>query len=75
MILLNDLSNEPSNFDTKNNIVNQLNIQMKTVLNFKQTIKLSLCNYSDAYIIVPGDILVAGDGAGTSVPFKTLHSS
>lgn len=75
MILLNDLSNEPSNFDTKNNIVNQLNIQMKTVLNFKQTIKLSLCNYSDAYIIVPGDILVAGDGAGTSVAFKTLHSS
>lgn len=48
---------------------------MKTVLNFKQTIKLSLCNYSDAYIIVPGDILVAGDGAGTSVAFKTLHSS
>lgn len=75
MILLNDLSNEPSNFDTKNNIVNQLNIQMKTVLNFKQTIKLSLCNYSDAYIIVPGDILVAGDGAGTSVAFKTLHYS
>lgn len=75
MILLNDLSNEPSNFDTKNNIVHQLNIQMKTVLNFKQTIKLSLCNYSDAYIIVPGDILVAGDGAGTSVAFKTLHYS
>ena len=75
MILLNDLSNEPSNFDTKNNIVNQLNIQMKTVLNFKQTIKLSLGNYSDAYIIVPGDILVAGDGAGTSVAFKTLHYS
>lgn len=75
MILLNDLSNEPSNFDTKNNIVNQLNIQMKTVLNFKQTIKLSLCNYSDAYIIVPGDVLVAGDGAGTSVAFKTLHYS
>ena len=75
MILLNDLSNEPSNFDTKNNIVNQLNIQMKTVLNFKQTIKLSLCNQSDAYIIVPGDILVAGDGAGTSVAFKTLHYS
>ena len=75
MILLNDLSNEPSNFDTKNNIVNQLNIQMKIVLNFKQTIKLSLCNYSDAYIIVPGDILVAGDGAGTSVAFKTLHYS
>ena len=75
MILLNDLSNEPSNFDTKNNIVNQLNIQMKTVLNFKQTIKLSLCNYSDAYIIVPGDILVAGDAAGPSVAFKTLHYS
>ena len=75
MILLNDLSNEPSNFDTKNNIANQLNIQMKTVLNFKQTIKLSLCNYSDAYIIVPGDILVAGDAAGTSVAFKTLHYS
>lgn len=75
MILLNDLSNEPSNFEAKNNIVNQLNIQMKTVLNFKQTIKLSLCNYSDAYIIVPGDILVAGDGAGTSVAFKTLHYS
>ena len=75
MILLNDLSNEPSNFDTKNNIVNQLNIQMKTVLNFKQTIKLSLCNHSDAYIVVPGDILVQGDGAGTSVAFKTLHYS
>ena len=69
------MSNEPSNFDTKNNIVNQLNIQLKIVLNFKQTIKLSLCNYSDAYIIVPGDILVAGDGAGTSVAFKTLHYS
>ena len=48
---------------------------MKTVLNFEQTIKLSLCNYSDAYIIVPGDVLVAGDGAGTSVAFKTLHYS
>ena len=32
--------------------------------------KLSRCNYSDAYILVTGDITATNDGAITNVTFK-----
>ena len=35
-----------------------------------RTIKSSLCDYSDPYIFVTGDITATGGGANTSVVFK-----
>ena len=35
-----------------------------------KVIKSSLCDYSDAYIIVTGDITVININAGTNVAFK-----
>ena len=40
-----------------------------------KVIKPNLCDYSDAYILVTGDIKVAAVGADTNVAFKiVLHS-
>ena len=36
----------------------------------KKKIKSSLCDYSDAYIIVTGDIIATGGDANTNVAFK-----
>ena len=38
--------------------------------NLKQVIKPNLCNYSDAYILVTGDIKVADVAANTNAAFK-----
>ena len=65
--LLDDALNQPSKFKTKNWVV--INVESRGIYNansqikFKTTmIKSSLCNYSDAYIIVKGKITITGAG-------------
>ena len=73
--LLNDLSNEESNLATKNwyVIVSQGTKgkykQGDTIKFETETIKSSLCDYSDAFILVTGNITVAADD-DTDVAFK-----
>ena len=46
-------------------------MKMMKELNLKQiVIKSSLCDYSDAYILVTGDITVAVGDENTNVAFK-----
>ena len=54
--LLNDLSNEQSKFTTKNKYNKDGSNKFET-----GTIKSSLCDYSDAYILVAGNITVNAD--------------
>ena len=44
-------------------------MKMMQLLNLKQK-SLNLCGYSDAYILVTGDIKVAAVAADTNVAFK-----
>ena len=64
----NDASNQPSKFRTRNLV--EINDESRGAYNvnsqikFKTTmLKSSLCNYSDAYILVKGTITIAGAGA------------
>ena len=66
--LINDTSNQPSKFRTKNWV--EINDESRGAYNvnsqikFKTTIlKSSLCDYSDAYILVKGRITITGAGA------------
>ena len=65
--LIDDASNQPSKFRTKNWVeindesrgTHNVNSQIK----FKITmLKSSLCDYSDAYILVKGKITITGRG-------------
>ena len=72
--LLNDSSNEESKFATKYSILQTVKQQKinttKTILsNLKQSTKSSLCDYSDAFILVTGGITVNA-GNNTDVAFK-----
>ena len=66
--LIDDTSNQPSKFRTKNWI--EINDESRGIYNvnsqikFKTTmLKSSLCDYSDAYILVKGTIKITGAGA------------
>ena len=66
--LIDDTSNQPSKFRTKNWV--EINDESRGVYNvnsqikFKTTLlKSSLCDYSDAYILVKGRITINGRGA------------
>ena len=66
--LINDASNKPSKFRTK--IWIEVNDKQRETYNvnsqikFKTTmLKSSLCDYSDAYILVKGKITIIGRGA------------
>ena len=66
--LIDDTSNQPSKFRTKNWV--EINDESRGAYNvnsqvkFKTTmLKSSLCDYSDAYILVKGKITIAGEGA------------
>ena len=66
--LLDNASNQPSKFKAKNMI--EINDQSRETYNFNNDIKFkitmlksSLCNVSDAYIIVKGWITITGEGA------------
>ena len=72
--LLNEESNQPSKFKTKNWV--EINDDARGVyspnkqIRFKTTmLRSSLCDYSDAYILVKGNIAVtntAADGAAAN---------
>ena len=66
--LIDDTSNQPSNFRTRNWV--EINDESKGTYNvnsqikFKTTmLKSSLCDYSDGYILVKGTITINGRGA------------
>ena len=64
--LLNDSSNEESKFATKKCYV--IDKQGGTIKFETETIKSSLCDYSDAFILVTGNIAIAA-GNNTDVAF------
>ena len=77
--LLNDTDNESSEFATKkwyinndqNNGQNGNRDRDGTTIKFEtEVIKSNLCDYSDAYILVTGNITVAGGSENTKVAFK-----
>ena len=69
--LLDDASNQPSKFKTKNWV--QINDESRGTCNVNSQIKFrttmlksSLCDYSDAYILVKGKITITGGGDGAA---------
>ena len=77
--LLNDSDNESLKFATRkwyiindqnNGQYGRGNENYSTIRFETKVIKPSLCDYSDAYILVTGDIKVAGIAANTNVAFK-----
>ena len=65
--LINDASNQPSKFRTKNwfeiNDESRGTHNVNSQIKFKTTmLKSSLCDYSDAYILVKGKITITGAG-------------
>ena len=66
--LIDDASNQPSKFRTKKwverNDESEGTYNVNSQIKFKTTmIKSSLCDYSDAYILVEGKITITGAGA------------
>ena len=66
--LIDDASNKPSKFRTKNwveiNDESRRTYNVNSQIKFKTTmLKSSLCDYSDAYILVKGEITINGRGA------------
>ena len=77
--LLGDANNESSKFATRkwyvindqNNIDYGEGNEDSTTVKFEtKVIKSNLCDYSDAYILVTGDITATGGDANTKVVFK-----
>ena len=77
--LLNDFANESSKFATRkwyiindqnNGQYGRGNENYSTIKFETKVIKPNLCDYSDAYILVTGDIKVADVAANTNVAFK-----
>ena len=66
--LLNDSNNENSKFATKKWYI----IDSETKDNYlpDSSLESSLCDYSDAYILVTGNFTVTGGNAITKVAFK-----
>ena len=65
--LINDASNQPSKFRTKNwveiNDESRGTYNVSSQIQFKTTmLKSSLCDYSDAYILVKGETTITGAG-------------
>ena len=65
--LIDDTSNQPSKFRTKNwveiNDESRRTYNVNSQIKFKTTmLKSSLCDYSDAYILVKGKITINGRG-------------
>ena len=77
--LLRDVDNESSKFTTRkwyvindqnNTVYGEGNEDNRTVKFETRVIKSNLCDYSDAYILVTGDITATGGNADTRVAFK-----
>ena len=67
-LLDNNKTNQPSKFRTKNwveiNDESRGTYNVNSQIKFKTTLlKSSLCNYSDAYILIKGTITITGAGA------------
>ena len=65
--MIDDASNHPSNFRTKNWVEisdeSRGTYSVNSQIKFKTTmLKPSLCDYSDAYILVKGKITITGAG-------------
>ena len=65
--LIDDASNQPSKFKTKNwveiNDESRRTYDVNSQIKFKTTmLKSTLCDYSDAYILVKGRIKITGAG-------------
>ena len=73
--LLNDIDNKSSKVATKKWYVieneSKDNYSHKNPVKFlTMSLESCLCGYSDAYILVTGNITVTGDDANTKVAFK-----
>ena len=77
--LLGDVDNESSKFTTRkwyvisdqnNTVYGKGNEDNRTVKFETRVIKSNLCDYSDAYILVTGDITATGGNADTRVAFE-----
>ena len=78
--LLNDTDNENSKFATKKwNIIDSESkgnyLPDNRIRFLTSSLESSLCDYSDAYILVKGNITVTGGNANTKVVFKIVHHS
>ena len=76
---LNDFDNENSKFATKKWYVidseSKGNYSHENPIKFlTSSLESNLCDYSDAYILVTGNITVTGDDANAKVAFKTFAS-
>ena len=60
----------PKSIDQNNTVYGEGNEDNRTVKFETRVIKSNLCDYSDAYILVTGDITATGGNADTSVAFK-----
>ena len=74
--LLNDSDNDNSKFVTKKWYIidreSNGNYSQNDEIKFlKKSIESSLCNYSDAYILVKGNIAATPNNAATQVVFKS----
>ena len=76
--LLNDTDNENPKFATKKWYV--IDSESKSVYSHENEIKFltnslesSLCDYSDPYVLVTGNIAVVGADNNTKVAFKNFH--
>ena len=74
--LLNDGSNKPSKFRTRNWV--EINDDVRGIYSLNKQIRFktamlrsSLCNYSDAYIIVKGNITVNNTAAAGAAASNT----
>ena len=66
MNLLNDSSNEESKFGTKNGMSQtvkqqKVNTTKTILLNLTESIKSSFCDYSDAFVLVTGNITLTAN--------------
>ena len=73
--MLNKSKNKYSNFATKkwyvtNNETKGAYLHHDPVTFLTKSVESSLCNYSDAYVLVVGDITVIGGNENTKVAFK-----
>ena len=69
--LLNNTENEYSKFATKNGSESKGNYSHENPIKFlTNSLESSFCNYSDAYILVTGNITTTPNKAATQVVFK-----
>ena len=69
--MLDNTENEYSKFATKKWYIIDSNYSHQNLIRFlTNSLKSSLCDYSDAYILVTGNITVTGGDNNTKVAFK-----